>query len=86
MTSIDMTSIDMTSIDQQLADLTTDLQRELAALYADHLEQVNKVPVSDLGGLKHALLWKVYKDKRKAAGAVYDAAHAALFSRRSRAK
>ena len=85
----------MTSIDQQLTDLSTDLQRELAALYAEHLERLDKLTkvagcetdgFSQPDGFSSGILWGVYKAKRNAAGAVYDAAHAALFSRRSRAK
>ena len=68
----------MNTLDQQLTDLGDNLRAQLSALYADHLEQVNQVPVSDLGGLTHALLWKVYKDKRDAAGAAYEAAYFTL--------
>ena len=78
MNTLDQKTTDQKTTDQQLADIATDLRDQLAALYADHLEQVDQVPVSDLGGLTHALLWKVYKDKRDAAGAAYEAAYFTL--------
>ena len=76
----------MKSIDQQLTDLGTDLRDQLSALYADHLERLDAEPSEYFGGLSRVTLWKVYKEKREAAGAAYDAAYFALFPRRSRAK
>ena len=85
MNALDQKTTDQKTTDQQLTDLGDNLRAQLAALYADHLEQldkyqeqVNQVPVSDLGGLTHALLWKVYKAKRDAAGAAYEAAYFTL--------
>ena len=75
----------MKTIDQQLTDLGTDLRDQLSALYADHLVRLDQTPEHDLGGLTRPLLWKVYKDKRDAACAAYDAAYFDLFPRRSRA-
>ena len=83
-----MNTLDQKTTDQQLTDLGDNLRAQLAALYADHLARLEQAPVSDheTDGLSRVTLWKVYKEKRDAAGAAYDAAYFSLFPGRSRAK
>ena len=76
----------MNTLDQQLTDLGDNLRAQLAALYADHLERLDTEPSEYFGGLSRVTLWKVYKEKRDAAGAAYDAAYFSLFPSKSRAK
>ena len=83
-----MKTTDQKTTDQQLTDLGDNMRAQFAALYADHLARLEQAPVSDheTNELSRVTLWKVYKDKRDAAGAAYEAAYFALLPGRSRAK